>query len=78
MTADLKISKILNCEGDLCPLPIYKASRVLKAMGAGEFIEIICTDPGSLEDFPAFARQTGYELVHSQQYGEKYHFILKA
>jgi tRNA 2-thiouridine synthesizing protein A len=39
-------------------------------MLSGEVLKIVATDPGSLRDFQAFARQTGNELV-DQVTGEK-------
>ena len=60
-------SSTVDCSGLKCPLPIYKASMALKRMAAGEVLELICTDPGSLADIPALARQTGNELLRSHE-----------
>lgn len=57
----------VDCTGMKCPLPIYKASMALKQMSAGEVLELICTDPGSLKDIPALARETGNELLRSEE-----------
>ena len=32
-------------------------------MLSGEVLKVVATDPGSVRDFQAFARQTGNELV---------------
>jgi tRNA 2-thiouridine synthesizing protein A len=56
----------LDCRGLLCPLPVYKASLAMKQLQSGQVLEILCTDPGSLEDFPAFAKQGGHELLSSE------------
>jgi tRNA 2-thiouridine synthesizing protein A len=53
----------LDTSGLLCPLPVYKAAMALKQLGSGEVLKLICTDPGSLEDIPALARQRGDELL---------------
>jgi tRNA 2-thiouridine synthesizing protein A len=53
----------LNCKGLLCPLPVYRASQALSRLGAGEVLRVECTDPGSLADFPAFARQRKLTLL---------------
>ncbi len=53
----------LDTSGLLCPLPVYKAGLALKGMEPGQVLELICTDPGSLADIPAFARQRGDRLV---------------
>lgn len=33
-------------------------------MEGGQVLRVIATDPGSVKDFAAFAKQTGNELVH--------------
>ncbi|MFZ4742325.1 MAG: sulfurtransferase TusA family protein [Limnohabitans sp.] len=55
-----------------CPLPILKAKKALTAMQAGQVLKILATDPGSLRDFEAFARQTGNELLSQMTEGERF------
>lgn len=55
-------TRTLDCTGMICPLPIYKTSRELATMEAGEVLEVICTDPAALSDFRAFARRGGHDL----------------
>lgn len=60
---DIQVADTLDTSGLLCPLPVYKAALVLKKLEPGEVLELICTDPGSLEDIPAMARQRGDALL---------------
>jgi tRNA 2-thiouridine synthesizing protein A len=62
-TTGTTVAVTLDTSGLLCPLPVYKAALALKTMEHGEVLELICTDPGSLADIPAFARQRGDRLV---------------
>ena len=62
--------KELDARGLNCPLPILKAKKALSEMVSGEVLKVVATDPGSMRDFQAFARQTGNELVE-QVTGEK-------
>jgi tRNA 2-thiouridine synthesizing protein A len=62
--------KELDARGLNCPLPILKAKKALTDMLSGEVLKIVATDPGSVRDFQAFARQTGNELI-DQVSGEK-------
>ena len=55
--------KELDTRGLNCPLPILKAKKALADMSSGEVLKVVATDPGSVRDFQAFARQTGNELV---------------
>jgi tRNA 2-thiouridine synthesizing protein A len=53
----------LDCKGLLCPLPVYQTSQAIGRLRSGQVLKIECTDPGSLADFPAFARQRGHALL---------------
>ena len=55
----LSVTDKLDTSGLLCPLPVYKAAMALKRLEPGQVLELICTDPGSLADIPALARQRG-------------------
>lgn len=57
------IHKELDARGLLCPLPILKAKKALSDMLSGEILRVLATDPGSVRDFQAFARQTGNDLI---------------
>ena len=67
----------LDASGLNCPLPILRAKKALTGMTAGQILHIISTDPGSVKDFEAFAKQTGNELQESKEEGGKYHFLMK-
>lgn len=68
---------LLDAKGLNCPLPILKARKALKDVPAGETLEILATDPGSVADFQAFCRQTGNELVEHSQDEDVYRFLIK-
>jgi tRNA 2-thiouridine synthesizing protein A len=67
----------LDASGLNCPLPILRAKKTLNGMAAGQVLHIIATDPGSVKDFDAFAKQTGNELMESKEDGGKFHFLIK-
>jgi len=68
--------KEIDTRGLNCPLPILKAKKALADMASGEVLKVVATDPGSMRDFQAFARQTGNELVEqSAEGGEFVHFL---
>ena len=73
----INATRSLDCTGLLCPLPVYKASMVLKGLAPGETLELVCTDPGSLEDIPALARQGGHELLRTAEGDGKQTFWLR-
>jgi tRNA 2-thiouridine synthesizing protein A len=67
----------LDASGLNCPLPILRAKKALNTMDSGKVLHIIATDPGSVKDFEAFAKQTGNDLLESKEAGGKYEFLIK-
>ena len=57
----------LDATGLLCPLPVLKARRALKAVPAGGILEVLATDPGATKDFEHFCQTTGCELVEASE-----------
>jgi len=73
----MEVSKELDTRGLNCPLPILKAKKALADMASGDLLRVVSTDPGSIRDFQAFARQTGNELVEQQTAGADFVHVLK-
>ncbi|HNT40388.1 MAG TPA: sulfurtransferase TusA family protein [Rubrivivax sp.] len=67
----------LDTRGLNCPLPILKTKKMLADMQAGELLRVVSTDPGSMRDFQAFARQTGHELVEQSSAGSEFIHVLR-
>ncbi len=67
----------LDATGLNCPLPILRAKKALATMDSGQVLRIIATDPGSVKDFEAFAKQTGHTLLESGEEGGKFVFKIK-
>jgi tRNA 2-thiouridine synthesizing protein A len=49
----------------LCPMPVIKTQNKVATMSPGDEIEVICTDPGTLSDIPAWARINGHEVIET-------------
>lgn len=47
------------------------APKMLAEMQSGQVVRVVATDPGSVKDFQAFARQTGNELVQQGETADK-------
>jgi tRNA 2-thiouridine synthesizing protein A len=67
----------LDTRGLNCPLPILKTKKALADMASGDILRVVSTDPGSVRDFQAFARQTGNELVEQQTSGADFIHLIK-
>jgi TusA-related sulfurtransferase len=69
--------KEIDTRGLNCPLPILKAKKALAELHTGQTLKVIATDPGSVRDFQAFAKQTGNELVDQQTVNEEFIHVLR-
>ncbi len=73
----MDVHKELDTRGLNCPLPILKTKKTLSEMQSGEVLRVVSTDPGSIRDFQAFARQTGNELVEQSSGDTEFVHILR-
>jgi tRNA 2-thiouridine synthesizing protein A len=72
----MDVHKELDTRGLNCPLPILKAKKALTDMTSGQVLKVVATDPGSVRDFQAFARQTGNDLVEQSEAGNEFvHYL---
>jgi tRNA 2-thiouridine synthesizing protein A len=73
----MEFEKELDARGLNCPLPILRAKKALAEVGSGQVLKILSTDPGSVKDFAAFAKQTGNELLSTAEAGGEFTFFMK-
>ena len=73
----MQIDRELDARGLNCPLPILKAKKALNDMQSGQTLRVTATDPGSVRDFQAFAKQTGNELLEQQTVGLEFYHLMR-
>ncbi|MCU0810319.1 MAG: sulfurtransferase TusA family protein [Thiobacillaceae bacterium] len=73
----MNFDKELDARGLNCPLPILRAKKALAEVESGQVLKILSTDPGSVKDFAAFAKQTGNELLSTAEAGGEFTFFMK-
>ena len=69
--------RTLDAKGLLCPMPIVKLSRLVKEMATDEVVLMETTDPGSIPDVTAWAKQTGNPLIAHEQVGNTMRFWIR-
>ena len=77
MTEEIKVDKVLDLKGLPCPMPVVKISKGIKEVEVGQVVEAITTDPGSLADFPAWAKTSGNEILKTAQNNGLIKFYIK-
>jgi tRNA 2-thiouridine synthesizing protein A len=71
------IDREVDARGLNCPLPVLRTKKALNDMKSGQVVRIVATDPGSVRDFEAFARQTGNALLEHGESDGTFWFLLK-
>ncbi|MFX3632716.1 MAG: sulfurtransferase TusA family protein [Candidatus Pristimantibacillus sp.] len=73
----MKTDLIVDTKGMACPMPIVKAKKALDTLQAGQIMEVLSTDKGSVNDFQAWVKQTNHELVKHEEENGVYKFLVK-
>lgn len=73
----MAFDKELDARGLSCPLPVLKTKGAIDRMQPGQVLRVLATDPGSVRDMEAFARQTRNPLLGSATEGPEYIFYLR-
>ena len=55
----------------LCPMPVIRTQNRVLELQPGDTLEVFCTDPGALNDIPAWCRINGHELVATREHGDE-------
>ncbi len=70
----MQFDRELDVQGLKCPLPILRTKKSLSEMATGQVLRVLATDPGAAKDFQAFARQTGNQLLSSEETDQVFEF----
>jgi tRNA 2-thiouridine synthesizing protein A len=73
----LEIAQQVDARGLSCPLPIVRTAQAIKTVAAGQLIEVLATDAGSVKDFAAWSKTTGNAIVEQSVDGGVYRFVLR-
>ena len=77
MLEEFTVEKVMDLKGLPCPMPVVKVSKGIKEVEVGQVIEAHSTDPGSMTDFPAWARTSGNEILKTEEDGDVIKFFIK-
>lgn len=56
----------LDAKRMLCPMPVIRAQDKIKTLAIGDVLEVVCTDPGALQDVPAWCRINGHKVLETK------------
>ncbi|MEP5155041.1 sulfurtransferase TusA family protein [Planktotalea sp.] len=58
---------ILDAKSLLCPLPVLKARKRLKALNIGDELELQADDPAAIVDVPHYCAEAGHTLLETRE-----------
>ncbi len=67
----------LDCRNLLCPMPVIRVQDRVKELTPGDELEAVCTDPGALNDIPAWCRINGHDLLQTRTEEGLYYVLLR-
>ena len=74
---EVSLIRAVDARGQSCPGPLVTLARALQDVGAGELVELLATDPGSLSDVPAWAKISGNELVEQYEEAGVFRYVIR-
>jgi len=57
----------LDAKRMMCPMPVIRTQDKVAELQVGDTLEVTCTDPGALNDIPAWCRINGHKVVSSEE-----------
>ena len=77
MTTAPSADYVIDCRNTLCPLPVVRLRQEIDKAAVGKVLRVLATDPASVQDMPAFARNTGHELLYTTRNDGVYEFYFR-
>lgn len=74
---DIKVDKVQDSIGQLCPMPIAFLARNMRKMEVGQVLEVQADDDGAHADIPAWCEQTGNEFLGEENAGSFFRYLIK-
>ncbi len=75
--ADENIALTVDATGLRCPLPLLRMKVALAGLPTGSVLEVLATDPGSVEDFRAYARISGHEIIGFSESAKTFRYLIQ-
>lgn len=67
----------LDAKRMLCPMPVIRTQDKIKTLNVGDVLEVVCTDPGALQDVPAWCRINGHKVLETKETEDEVFIIIE-
>ncbi len=57
------MTQTLDTRRLLCPMPVIRTQDAVAKLAPGDTLEVVASDPGALNDIPAWCRINGHKVL---------------
>jgi len=75
--ANVRIDKVLDVKGLICPRPMIMTMSTLKSMGKGQVLRIISNDKTTKHSIPGLCERTGFRLLEMKEEDDMISFVIQ-
>ncbi|MCW9012416.1 MAG: sulfurtransferase TusA family protein [Gammaproteobacteria bacterium] len=61
----------LDARRMFCPMPVIRTQDKISELAVGDTLEVVSTDPGALNDIPAWSRINGHKILATRDAGDE-------
>jgi|Deesub1362A_J573_1020465.scaffolds.fasta_scaffold00131_33 tRNA 2-thiouridine synthesizing protein A len=73
----VNVSRVVDCTGQVCPKPQLEAKKACKEMVEGEIVEMLITNPASIEAVPKIITKSGCSVLGTIKDGNTWKLYFK-
>ena len=73
----MKADRVLDARGWGCPWCCLKSMSILRALESGQILELLGTDPQTLEDLPRILEGTDNHLIGAEKESDYFRLYLR-
>jgi tRNA 2-thiouridine synthesizing protein A len=74
---NVKVDKVQNSIGQMCPMPIAHLAKNMRELAAGQVLELQADDEGAHADIPAWCEQTRNKFLGEEASGDFFKYFVK-
>lgn len=67
----------IDTRGLMCPLPVLRTAKVLRAAPVGDVVTVLADDPIAVVDIPHFCAEAGHRLISQTDDGDHQAYVIE-
>ena len=67
----------LDARRMFCPMPVIRTQDKIKELQVGDTLEVVSTDPGALNDIPAWSRINGHKILETRDMDDEVFVLIE-